>query len=1415
MPRKIGELFFELRTSASALQGDLKEGERQLLKFTDFVKANPLAAVTGLGAAFAGVAFAASQAAAKIDLSFRQVTNTLGASAREAAQLREDLRAVSLASGIAREEVVGMFRAISDNGPNGAANVRAIADAAIALGDVLGGDIAANAGGIDQITDIFQIDPARAREVAAALYAIAAGRVPLGDLYDALSKIGPEAAALGLSFETVASFLTRFLDQGYSVKRVSSLFKELADNGAEGRREIEKLAGSSFDADAAMAQLNVAQEQVNASAEKQYQVLKNRLNDQWIEFGSKALPPVNTALTFLNNLLDGTYAKLIGVGEGSDRAMTGLLKVAEEQRKLDQIKNSPAYSNFVLTQNGVGAPASSGDSLGKRFADIVSATKNLSAMSAKALRENQQQLAAIIAAAGGNDSLRTKAQELQQKVGEAIEAVVKKSQAEAKRSLDKLKEQFDSTRLTILNALDQQQREQEQKASEVTKDISQEAAARERNNKQIAEQITALLKSPAAYEAVRIAQVRANAEEEVRQKLLRAGIPITRELAQQITDAGEAAVEADKLGRLKSGLLGGDPKVTTEIKNTTAAVGDLAEGLSLAAGAAAGIATAFGDAGRNMSALLSGASQLLTALERGQRAGVFDTGKKDAKGNAIIENVGFLGAISGKAGVGAAATATASALSMVAGVAQVANALDLFGNKGREQARILRERAEAFNKALDEFAIASRTDLEDKLRQNLAEANRVSEAAGFTGNFTNIEQIRDQAKSFREIVAAGKIGDANLSKRGAEALRGFAEQLDKLADTAVDNEAKLRVANEASIQRLREDINVRKVALALGNDAADQERTRLELERQEADIRQRYGVQAEDYIADLIAITRAEAALAAETKRRATIMAQLQNDNTFLGGSASEKLQRGLTAFEQAFQQYSGIFDGLDLTTRDGLTKAKSLIRATFESLAADGISEAEQPIVDFLKSLFGDIDSILSSLPDTVDPIASRLEAFNARVQLFGATFDEQLKGLAEIFTGKFGDWFDSVLAGVDLTTDAGRSGLRDAISGQLQAILEDGEIDDGERALYDALTLMFGILNQAIEQAATEAEQAATAAAAKAATARGDRRSTAGNIISIFGLEGVDAFTVKLNGFGAAFASFFSAFDLTSLDGIARANAEVQGIFASLLNMTDAQILEKFGMTREEVVSALLDTSSGLDGLSTSLTSVAEKSAEAAEAAKDFADSVSDDFLRATGNDQGADEAGAKRKRDERLAQLATLGLSEEERKKLAQQIEVIYQDDLDKIAKRYAPKVADAVNATTSGRATITKSGSTTTLVQDFGGLSEVTAQSLAALQREAVAYAAETARATSGMYALFAGGLPAPPSGLLRYAANQTTAATTANGAGVLIGPITINIGALNPMGYSPTEAVTLVAHEASRQLGKLVGQQARFLGSARA
>jgi hypothetical protein len=1396
MARKIGELFFELRTSTEALSRDLKEGERQLGKFTEFVKANPLVAVTGLGAAFAGVAFAAAQAAAKIDLTFRQVTNTLGATAKEAAALREDLRAVSIESGKSREEIAGLFRAIAEGGPNGARNVRAIADAAIALSDVLGGDVGANASGLDQITDIFAIDPARAKEVAAALFTIASGKVPLNDVFDALSKIGPEAAALGLSFEQVASFLTRFLDQGYSVKRVSALFKELADNGAEGRKEILALAGSTENTADAMAKLEKAQADVTASGEKQFEVLKNRLSDQWLEFGSKVLPPVTTALRLLNDILDGTSAKLVGVGDGSDRAMAGLLRVAEQQRKV-------TIGEVAFRSNGGGNAEVKASVIGDRYAEIVSATKKLEQLSIKALRENQQRLNDILNTPGINDSLEQKAKALQAKIGEAIEAAYKKSRekvekadAELRRSLKDIGEDIDRVMNRVFA-------DEDDRRAETIRDLQKESAERQKNADQTSEQITALMQSKEAYEAALVTQAKSNAVESARQRLLKVGLDLSPDQVKAI----EAETEANiRLEKVKSALLAAAGVKPQEIKQTVAEVGQLADALSLAAGAAAGIATAFGEAGRRIAAVLGSTSQLLTALSRAQGAGQFTDGK------GVKQNVGFLGALSGKAGAAGIGTAAASALSFVGAAAQIADAVDLFGNRAREQARLLRERAIAFNQALEDFAISNRSDLEEQLRQNLRKANELAASAGLQGvNFQSTSEIGQTVETLRAL--SRELSDSKNIKN----ILQIADALSRLGKEAAENEVKLRAANASAIARLREDLDIRRIALTQGNDAATAARAQLELERQIAEIRDRYGDAADGYIADLVAIAAAETQLAAARAAQAAVLRRIEDDDALLGGGVYQSLQRSIAGFVESFGgQVVNMFNGLDLNTADGLNAAKQKIRDLYQQLAADGIDENERPIIDFLKRIFGQLDEAIGTLPDGFANVQAQLDAFDEWVQLFasgGKDLGTQIRQLGVILGGQFNGALDDILKNADLGSATGRAQFKNQIETLLAGVLADGKIDEKEGPLYAVLQRLLGIANQALTDAETEADRIAEAARQK----RQQRRSSAQTRIELFDLAGLDAFRVTLEGLGPAFASLFGDFDLSSLKGIEDAKGVIRGIFTELESLSDEEIFQKFGLTRDELVAALLDADNGLDGLQGSLKDVAAAAIEAARASAEFTDEISQDFLRSQGRGQEADINAAKAKRDERLKKAAQLGLGPD----VLAQIEAIFQADLIEIANRYAPAVTAAVDSVASvGTSSVTSqrgSGSrgtrTSSLVQDFGGLTEITAQSLAALQREAVLYAAETARATSGMLAILSGGLPSPPSSLLRFASGGGLPTATTGAGGVMIGTIIVNIGSLNPMGMTPGEAASSTARELSRQFGKLISQEANFLGTS--
>src|SRR5687768_10271741 len=71
--RRLGEVFYEVRGRVTGLEKDLQSAERQFGQLTTFVKANPVAAVTAVGVAAAGMAVKAIRAAAEMESAMRRV----------------------------------------------------------------------------------------------------------------------------------------------------------------------------------------------------------------------------------------------------------------------------------------------------------------------------------------------------------------------------------------------------------------------------------------------------------------------------------------------------------------------------------------------------------------------------------------------------------------------------------------------------------------------------------------------------------------------------------------------------------------------------------------------------------------------------------------------------------------------------------------------------------------------------------------------------------------------------------------------------------------------------------------------------------------------------------------------------------------------------------------------------------------------------------------------------------------------------------------------------------------------------------------------------------------------------------------------------------------------------------------------
>ncbi len=674
--------------------------------------------------------------------------------------------------------------------------------------------------------------------------------------------------------------------------------------------------------------------------------------------------------------------------------------------------------------------------------------------------------------------------------------------------------------------------------------------------------------------------------------------------------------------------------------------GGIAASLGNVAAQFTSIATSLGQSGQHLARvagvlgpLLTGVSGLGSALKRPKLDSNGNL-QKDNKGNPIIESLGFIDTIAGKNGIAAQSKAIASTVAILGAAAQIADALDLFGTHARERARQLKEAARQFDVALHDFVASANpstgaTAAIEQARKKAEDLAKQAAAAGggtitFDGEVTS-GKLREVAASLQDFFNATK----NLKGVNHDLIASTAKDFADLAD-GLD---KVEAAAREQVKRNIEDLAVRKLRAAGLNEEADARERELAGTRALKEASKDVTEEGQQYYAALQDIIAAEKAAAAETRRRAQIDRTVDDQNSLLGGTTAEKLRRSLNGFEGIFTQFAGTFDDLDLTTKDGLEKAKQRIRDIFAALAADGnISDQDQEIIDRLKTLFGSIDDAIGQLPDVLKPLADALDAFDERVSLLKTSLPDQLAQLAKIFTGQFGGVLDDVLKGADLGTADGRTALKSKVEDLINGILADGKITDEERPLLDALKRLLGIAVQSIDDAAGAADKSAQDAEAARQKRLADRARTASVDVELNDLTGADAFRARLGQYSDALQQLFGTFDTSSLDGIAQGKQRLRDIRDSIAEMSDAEIVAKYGMTRDEILAALTDVHGGLDGLGTALKDLANQS-------KDFLFNLNQEFLDATDMSRDAFILQTQKWVEDMIAQAKALGLDSPE--------------------------------------------------------------------------------------------------------------------------------------------------------------------------
>ncbi len=325
-----------------------------------------------------------------------------------------------------------------------------------------------------------------------------------------------------------------------------------------------------------------------------------------------------------------------------------------------------------------------------------------------------------------------------------------------------------------------------QAIAKAREEIALTIAQRQQDIAWMREEIQATKEGEAALQRLRVARAQERAVAEARAKLPAGGVLGIGE-EQQIRDT--VAEHA---------------KVSRELELMNQKTREWYDSLRDVAGVVQLIASGLGE--RNVAQAATGAQSIFSGIQRA--SGIT---------NKAGEAVGLGGALSGAAGLSGVLTGVGSVGAIVGGFTQIAQALDLFGDREREIARQLAERAKAFNAALTDFAAPNRTALGSAVQGNLNSALQLARGSGYTGSgFLSVEDIDTAARdAFRRAFDDLK----NVNKE----LLLLSDQLTRLAVAARNNEAVLseRVAFEERLAR--GELSARK----LRADGADEEAAAL------------------------------------------------------------------------------------------------------------------------------------------------------------------------------------------------------------------------------------------------------------------------------------------------------------------------------------------------------------------------------------------------------------------------------------------------------------------------------------------------------------------------------------------------------------------------------------------------------------
>jgi hypothetical protein len=305
MPRKISELFFELRAHTEGLQKDLDDSQRQLGKWSTFVANNPTAVVGALGVALLGIAIKVTSMAAETDTAMRKIAASVPTATAGIEEMGQELDAIAIKAGKTTQEIEAAAVQAAQHGARSAEEVAQIVQAATTFSDATGTALSASVDLIQQLMREFHLSGDDALKTLATLADVAqTAHVPVDELLSAFSAASPVFHKFDIDADTGTRAIVALVSAGFGIRQVRQELSALDGAG------IRALAAQVPEATNQLDKLNARAAITEGSLSSIETGIRTKLNVQLKELGKQLLPARLSLEQFASDGLGAVIAAL-------------------------------------------------------------------------------------------------------------------------------------------------------------------------------------------------------------------------------------------------------------------------------------------------------------------------------------------------------------------------------------------------------------------------------------------------------------------------------------------------------------------------------------------------------------------------------------------------------------------------------------------------------------------------------------------------------------------------------------------------------------------------------------------------------------------------------------------------------------------------------------------------------------------------------------------------------------------------------------------------------------------------------------------------------------------------------------------------------------------------------------------------